>query len=583
MFRRFDAIIPALFICSLAACKKNGTETTPPTQPPTVDTTVVIDPAIDPPTANTIGFFLNDWQPKNFTAPSFTDTAKPASASFIVTVNPSSIITKIPQSIAGNNANLWSSQMITETSLMTHIKNLHPHIIRFPGGSISDVFFWNAEKGVAPGDAPAQLVNADGTKSTAGFWYGKNSENWTFSVENYYKMLEQTGNQGMITINYGYARYGTGTDPVAAAAHLAADWVRYDKGRTKYWEIGNENYGDWEAGYRIDVSKNKDGQPEYVTGSLYGQHFKSFADSMRKAAQEVGAAIQIGALMVESQPQSWQTPTVQTWNSGLLSKAGSSPDFYIVHNYYTPYNQNTNATEVLASAITETKKMTDFVTSTIQSNGAAQKPLALTEWNIFAQGSMQAVSHINGMHAVLVMGEALKNKIGMTSRWDFANGWDSGNDHGLFSQGPQGGVEPGVSPWNPRPAFYHMYFFQKFLGDRLINSSIASNTNVETYASSFSSGQVALTLVNKSTTAQTLEIKVQNFRMGSRYYWYTLSGGDDNGEFSRKVYVNGKTSSEAAGGPADYASLKAYSSSTQGGIKITIPSRSVVCMAIDKK
>jgi hypothetical protein len=78
-------------------------------------------------------------------------------------------------------------------------------------------------------------------------------------------MLQQTGNKGMITVNYGYARYGTSDDPVAAAAHLAADWVRYDNGRTKYWEIGNENAGSWEADYRIDQSKNKDGQPEFIT------------------------------------------------------------------------------------------------------------------------------------------------------------------------------------------------------------------------------------------------------------------------------------------------------------------------------
>ncbi|MDV3197476.1 MAG: hypothetical protein Q8884_02725 [Sweet potato little leaf phytoplasma] len=35
-------------------------------------------------------------------------------------------------------------------------------------------------------------------------------------------------------MNYAYARYSTAADPVAAAAHLAAEWVRHDNGRTKY-------------------------------------------------------------------------------------------------------------------------------------------------------------------------------------------------------------------------------------------------------------------------------------------------------------------------------------------------------------
>ncbi len=64
----------------------------------------------------------------------------------------------------------------------------------------------------------------------------------------------------MITVNYGYARYGKSQNPVAVAAHLAAEWVRYDKGRTAYWEIGNENAGSWEAGYQINLADNK-GRP----------------------------------------------------------------------------------------------------------------------------------------------------------------------------------------------------------------------------------------------------------------------------------------------------------------------------------
>lgn len=561
----------------LISCKKKETGTATPPSP--IDTTVVIQPATDPPLASTIGFFADDWQPKTFVAPTYTDTVLPASAASVITVNAGSIITKVPRSVFGNNSNLWMTQMVTETPLINHITNLHPHIIRFPGGSISDVFFWNASKNTPPADAPAQFVKANGTKEPSGFWYGKNTESWTFSVDNYYNMLQQTGNTGMITLNYAYARYGTSSDPVAAAAHLAADWVRYDNGRTKYWEIGNENYGEWEAGYRIDPLVNKDGQPEIITGETYGKHVKIFIDSMRKAARETGKIIYIGALMVESQPQSWNTNTVKTWNAGLISKVGDAPDFHIVHNYFTPYKTNATANEILATATTETKKMIDFVSQALQAGNATQKPLALTEWNIFSEGSMQQVSHINGMHGVLVLGESLKNKFGMAARWNLANGWANGNDHGLFNNGD----EPGVPKWNPRPAFYHLYFFQKFLGDRLVASGIANNTNIETYASTFTSGQVGLTLVNKSTAVQSVQVTVQNFRRGNRIYWYTLTGGTDNGEFSRKVFVNGIGPAGVSGGPYNYSTLKAYSASIQNEIRMNVPPRSVICMVIDKK
>ena len=115
-------------------------------------------------------------------------------------------------------------------------------------------------------------------------------------IDSFYSILNQTGVTGLLTMNYGYARYGTSANPVAQAAHLAADRVRYDKGRTKFWEIGNEVNGSWEAGYRIDTSLNKDGQPEYINGTLYGQHCRVFVDSMRAAALETGAEIFIGAV-----------------------------------------------------------------------------------------------------------------------------------------------------------------------------------------------------------------------------------------------------------------------------------------------
>jgi len=574
-------IIAAIVLIAFNDCKKSTTGTpAPPPPPPVVDTTVVIAPAIDPPLASTIGFFMDDWQPKSFTAPSLFDSpVVPSSADQTVTVDRSNIITKVSRSLFGNNANIWMSQMVTEPSLLDHITTIHPHVIRFPGGSISDVFFWNAQKNSPPADAPTNLLNAAGVSSPAGFWFGKNTESWTFSVDNYYSMLQQTANQGMITINYGYARYGTGTNPVAAAAHLAADWVRYDNGSTKYWEIGNENFGDWEAGYRIKLADNKDGQPEFLSGQLYGQHFKVFVDSMKKAALEIGKTIYIGAVTYEAVPQSWMTETNKNWNTGLFNAAVNSPDFNILHSYYTPYNANSTADVILNTPATVTQTIMDYVKQSVTGAGLTTKPIILGEWNIFAVGSKQQVSHINGLHGVMVLGEAMKNKFGMTARWDLANGWGNGDDHGMFNIGDE---PDGVAKWNPRPAFYHMYFFQKYLGDRMV-SSTSSSTDIISYASSFSSGEVGVTLINKSAIEKIVEVKVQNFRKGNRYYWFTLTGGGDNGEFSRKTLVNGAGPAGAAGGPANYKTINPNAASAANAIRITVPARSAVYMVIDKK
>ena len=139
--------------------------------------------------------------------------------------------------------------------------------------------------------------------------------------------------------------------------------------------------------------------------------------------------------------------------------------------------------------------MMNYVKTSITNSGGTIKPIALTEWNINAEGSKQKISFVNGIHTAILFGEALKNNYGETSRWDLANGWSNGNDHGLFNIGD----EPGVAIWNPRPAFYYMYYFQKMIGDRLLTSTVIGSSDVLAYASSFSSGEKGVILVNKGT------------------------------------------------------------------------------------
>jgi hypothetical protein len=234
---------------------------------------------------------------------------------------------------------------------------------------------------------------------------------------------------------------------------------------------------------------------------------------------------------------------------------------------------------ILNTAKENTGMMMSYVKTSLANGGATIKPIALTEWNITSQGSLQQVSFINGMHAAILLGEALENNYGETSRWDLANGWNNGNDMGLFNIGD----EPGVSQWNPRPAFYYMYYFQKMIGDRLLSSTVTGSLDVLAYASSFTSGEKGVILVNKATIPRPMSVNLKNATAGSRFYFYTLTGGSDNGEFSQKVFVNGIGPTESSGGPAaNYTSIKPYSTTTQNGINITLPARSVVYLVIDK-
>lgn len=576
---KMHAYIPAFLVglILVSSCTKPGSDGLTVVTP--VDTAITVLPANDPGIASTIGFFLTNWQPKTYTAPAYIEGIVPGATSTTVTVNASEVITKIPTQIFGHNANTWMGTFVDQPSFMTDITNLHPNVIRWPAGSGSDGYFWNAKPGTVPPGAPTKYMDNAGKLYDAWFGYGQSTDNWRASLSNYYDMLQRSNNRGIITVNYGFARYGISKNPVATAAHLAADWVRYDKGRTEYWEIGNESYGDWEAGYRIDVTKNQDGQPEFLTGKLYAQHVKVFADSMRKAAAEVGATIRIGAVMQESETQPWQTNTTRTWNATMIPELNNQADFFIVHNYITPYDQNSTAAVVLGSALSVPARMMSFVSNEITSNGGAMKPIAFTEWNMWAKDSKQQVSNTSGLFAIIVQAESIKNKYGLAARWDLLNGWDAGNDHGLFSDG--GSTDD--PRWNPRPSFYYMYYFQKCIGDRLVSATTLGSAAVKAYSSTYNSGQMNVTLLNTGNTPQTVNVKTQNFRFGSRYYWYTLEGSTDNGEFSRKVLVNGIGPLGVAGGPASYATLKAQSASTAGGINVTVPAFGAVCLLVDKR
>jgi hypothetical protein len=159
------------------------------------------------------------------------------------------------------------------------------------------------------------------------------------------------------------------------------------------------------------------------------------------------------------------------------------------------------------------------------------------------------------------------------------NGWAGGDDHGLFSAGD----EPGVQGWSPRPSFYYLYFMQKMIGDRLLDARTRGDSSIRSYCSGFSSGEIGITLVNTSDKARTVEIKTGAYPVGRRFYWYSLKGGSDNGDFSRKVFVNDHGTDAVAGGPSDYATLKAWSSLIAKGIRVEVPALGAVCLVIDRR
>ncbi|MBN2699444.1 MAG: T9SS type A sorting domain-containing protein [Bacteroidales bacterium] len=517
--------------------------------------------------AQSPGFFLDDWEEKTADIPPFEQVEKSsAEPTVYVTVEPGTVVNKVPKYIYGNNAVTWDDGLRKNATAMTDLNNLNPHVLRWPGGNLSNNYFWNASYGQRPADIPPDISP----------WYGMNCPDWQMSLDEYYDLLDRTNCTGIICVNYSYARYGTGSDPVATAAHMAAEWVRYDNGRSKFWEIGNENFGNWQSGYEIDVSLNQDNQPRFISGQLYGQHCRVFINSMRAAAAETGVDIKIGINIYDAET-SWD-PIQTVWNEEVMPEVGDLADFLVVHSYFTPYDQNSTVSVILNSH-TVPGDIMQTVERDMTDAGKPMIPLTMTEWNIFAVGSMQQVSYVNGMLAAITLGEFIKHNYGLANRWDLVNGWNNGDDHGTFSSGG----EPGVDSYNPRPVFFYMFYHQKFFGDHMVEAAVTGNNNVIAHASTFSSGETGLVIINKSRDEETVQVDFSGGDYGLNYYYYTLTGGVDNGDFSRKVLINGYETDEQGGGPDDYATIGARASKTYGGIKVDLPPLAVVYMLVEKR
>ncbi|HEY6914282.1 MAG TPA: T9SS type A sorting domain-containing protein [Paludibacter sp.] len=515
--------------------------------------------------AQTTNCFLDDFVPKTATIPVSQVAVKTTSTPAVTVTVAADTIGAISKYVFGNAIAAWMGNNTGNATFVKNTQALNPSLIRFPGGSWGNIFFWNGR----PTDLPDSIYDGASGKKVR-FTSISGTNEWSTTTANYYTLRQQTGSQGLITVNYGYARYGLGNNPVAQAAHLAAQWVRYDKGRTKFWEIGNENPGPWEAGWMIDTKTNKDGQPQIINGQLYGQHFKIFADSMRAAAKQVNAKIFIGALILHYDGATSWNSVDKTWNAGVFSQVGDAADFYVMHNYF---GNDNNANNLLSVALTEPAKNSSFIQQDIIDKKAYSKPIALTEYNMDGNksGSTMVRSYVNGMQATILFNELIKNKFGLAARWLLASG-----DDGMFYQGSISSLL-----WQPRPDFYYAYYQQKFTGDHAI-SATSTNSNILAYASRFASGETGVVIVNKAKTAQVVKINPKNILVGNKYYTYTLTGGVDNIDSSLYVSVNGVAPAGTQWGPREsLETIPANAYTTDNSIVVNCPRMSVQFVMLD--
>jgi len=217
-----------------------------------------------------------------------------------------------------------------------------------------------------------------------------------------------------------------------------------------------------------------------------------------------------------------------------------------------------------------------FISQDITDQQAPFKPVALTEWNIDVQGDkdrQKRTSIANGMQAVVLLCEMMKNNFGMAVRWLVAN-WE--DDVFYF------GSNANIPRWNPRPAFYYLYYLQRFTGDQAISTSYSGQSNdILAYATRFASGEIGVIAVNKGIYSQTVTLLPREFAAGEQNYIYSLRGNDGS-QWPQGVFVNDEGPIQTAWRPLDIledVEARAYPAGNE--IKFESPGRSVQYVLIE--
>lgn len=391
-------------------------------------------------------------------------TAPGAATSVDVTVNTLEGLGTIPTTGYGLNSAVWDSQM-NVPAVQGLLGQAGIGMLRYPGGSYGDIYDWQTN--TAPGGYVAPGTDFDAFMGT----------------------VKTIGAQPILIANYG-----TGTP------EQAAGWVQYanvTKGYgDKYWEVGNENYGngyygsDWEADNHASKSP-----------TTYAQNVVQYS----KAMKAVDPTIKVGAVL--TLPGNWPDGVVAAgdsadWNRTVLSVAGSAVDFVIVHWYPNGSGASTALTEP-AQLPGELAQLRSEIAEYGGAN-ASRLGVALTEVNAGVDEDTQP----DALFGADTYFTALEQGVFTVDWWDTHNGPtqistapDGATDYddwGVLSSGTCVGTvcEPALN--TPFPSYYAISMLSKLgrPGDQMVRAGTDQQL-VVAHAVKQANGNLAVMLVNK--------------------------------------------------------------------------------------
>lgn len=288
------------------------------------------------------------------------------------------------------------------------VATLRPAFIRWPGGNVAQDYHW--AWGIGPRDARPLWTNLS--------WKNE-PEPGDIGTDEFIAFCRRVGAEPSITVN---------VEGRGATAEEAAAWVEYCNGpatsrygalraasghpepyRVKYWELGNEIWGDWVRGH-------SDAQ-------TYARNYLRYHQAMRA----VDSSIEFIAVGDND----------MGWNRTVLEIAGRSIDYLAIHHYYGRKDMAGDARNLMARPL-HYERFYREVEKLIHEK-APGRPIRLhiNEWGLdlpeTRQHSLEAALY--GARLMNVF-ERTSPFVAMSAESDLINGWPGGiiqaSRHGAF-------------------------------------------------------------------------------------------------------------------------------------------------------
>jgi alpha-L-arabinofuranosidase len=288
------------------------------------------------------------------------------------------------------------------------IKALKPAFIRWPGGNVAQDYRWLW--GVGPRDERFTWTNLS--------WKNE-PEPSDFGADEFILFSRAVGAEPSITVN---------VEGRGATVEEAAAWVEYCNGPTtskygamratnghptpfgvKFWEVGNEIWGDWVRGHS--------------DADTYARNYIRYAKAMRA----VDPSIKLIAVGDNN----------MNWNRTVLRAAGENIDYLAIHHYYGRSEMAGDPLNLMARPLFLERFYGQVEQLLRELVPGRSIKLAINEWGLDLPVERQysLESALYGARLMNVF-ERRGDVVEMSAVSDLVNGWPGGiiqaGRHGLF-------------------------------------------------------------------------------------------------------------------------------------------------------